>query len=124
MRRSEHSEAFRGTITVILVVLVNVSGASPAAYVPCRPGECGDLKTSGPTTLTVTVDVQQKRQTINNFGASDCWSIQYVGQWPLAKRQAIADLLFEVGLDADGNPKGIGLSLWRFNIGAGSDRQS
>jgi len=124
MGRSEHSEAFRGTIAIILAILVNVSGASPAAYVPCRPGEWGDLKTSGPAMLTVTVDVRQKRQTINNFGASDCWSIQYVGQWPSAKRQAIADLLFEVGLDDEGNPRGIGLSLWRFNIGAGSNRQS
>ncbi len=124
MKRPEYSEAFTGAITVILVILVNVNGASQAAYVPCRPGEWGDLKTSGPATLTVTVNVQQKRQTINNFGASDCWSIQYVGQWPLAKRQAIADLLFEVGLDDEGNPRGIGLSLWRFNIGAGSNRQS
>ena len=35
----------------------------------------------------------------------------------------MADLLFSREFDADGNPKGIGLSLWRFNLGAGSTEQ-
>ncbi|UCG46930.1 MAG: hypothetical protein JSU94_15700 [Phycisphaerales bacterium] len=97
---------------------------SSPGYVRCVPGNGGSLKTSGPSALTVTVNTSDKRQTIRNFGASDCWSAQYVGQWPSAKRNAIADLLFETGLDAAGNPKGIGLSLWRFNIGTGSNRQN
>ena len=93
-------------------------------YVPCLPGSGGDLRTSSPSTLAVTVNTYDRRQTIHNFGASDAWSIQYVGRWPSAKREPIADLLFETDLDAADNPKGIGLSSWRFNIGAGSSRQS
>ena len=92
-------------------------------YVPCLPGTGGDLRTSTPSMLTVTVNTNDRRQTIHNFGASDAWSIQFVGQWPLAKRDAIADLLFETGLDQINDPKGIGLSAWRFNVGAGSSRQ-
>lgn len=61
------------------------------------------------------------RQTIHSFGASDCWRVQYIGKnWPIEKRNQIADLLFSSELDSWGNPKGIGLSMWRFNIGSGS----
>jgi O-glycosyl hydrolase len=98
--------------------------ADRPGYVPCLPGSGGDLQTSVPSTLTLTVDTNDRRQTIHNFGASDCWTIQYVGRWPAAKREAIADLLFETGLDAANNPRGVGLSLWRFNVGAGSHRQN
>ena len=73
--------------------------------------------------LTVTVSTEDLRQKMLGFGASDCWSIQHVGQWPLAKREAIADLLFETGLDCADDRRGIGLSIWRFNVGAGSSRQ-
>ncbi len=63
-------------------------------------------------------------QTIDNFGASDCWSCQYIGKnWDLAKREQIAEWLFSKELDKNGQPKGIGLSAWRFNIGAGSAEQ-
>ncbi|MBN2272012.1 MAG: hypothetical protein JXN61_15465 [Sedimentisphaerales bacterium] len=93
-------------------------------YVPCLPGIGGDLRTSAQSTVVLTVDTNDRRQTIHNFGASDAWSIQYVGLWPDAKRNPIADLLFETGLDENNNPKGIGLSLWRFFVGAGSNRQS
>jgi len=93
-------------------------------YVPCYPGSSGDLATTSPDPLTLTIATGDVRQTVHSFGASDAWSIQFVGQWPLAKREAIADLLFETGLDANRAPRGIGLSMWRFNIGAGSSRQS
>jgi len=93
-------------------------------YPVCEPGAHGDLRTAEEAVLTVTVNAEDVGQEILGFGASDCWSIQYVGQWPLAKRQAIADLLFEQGLDRAGDPRGMGLSVWRFNIGAGSSRQA
>jgi O-glycosyl hydrolase len=105
-----------------------VASGSPTAvtlsYVPCLPGSGGDLRTDAAAPLLVTIDTSQTRQTIRGFGASDAWSIQFVGQWPLAKREAIADLLFETGLDGYKNPRGIGLSAWRFNVGAGSSRQN
>ena len=67
---------------------------------------------------------ETRHQTIHNFGASDAWSVQFVGEhWPAEKRARIADLLFSLDERDDGSPEGIGLSAWRFNIGAGSDRQ-
>lgn len=63
-------------------------------------------------------------QTIEGFGASDAWRCEFVGEnWPEEKKEKIAELLFSKELDANGNPKGIGLSLWRFYIGAGSTEQ-
>ena len=74
-------------------------------------------------TVNVAIDLAKTYQVIDNFGASDAWSCQFVGNWPEAKRSAIADLLFSTELNAGGQPKGIGLSLWRFNIGGGSTQQ-
>lgn len=73
--------------------------------------------------LTLTINPNKTYQTIDNFGASDAWACQFVGNWPDAKKNKIADLLFSNENDADGSPKGIGLSMWRFNIGAGSAGQ-
>lgn len=62
-----------------------------------------------------------KFQTMDGFGASDAWRAQFVGKnWPLEKRKLIADLLFSQEFDQAGNPQGIGLSIWRFNITAGT----
>lgn len=73
--------------------------------------------------VKVMIDVSQSHQTIDNFGASDSWAGQFVGLWPDQKRNAIADLLFSTQTDPKGQPKGIGLSFWRFNLGAGSSEQ-
>ena len=74
--------------------------------------------------LQIRIDPEESFQTIDGFGASDAWQCQFVGaNWPLEKRQRIADLLFNREVDAHGNPKGIGLSIWRFNIGAGTAEQ-
>jgi O-glycosyl hydrolase len=73
--------------------------------------------------VTIAINFSKTYQTISNFGASDAWSCQFVGNWPDDKRNKIADLLFSRENNADGSPKGIGLSLWRFNIGAGSTQQ-
>lgn len=69
------------------------------------------------------IDPNITYQPIDNFGASDAWSIQFIGQWPLEKQKQIATWLFSTKNDSLGNPKGIGLSLWRFYIGAGSSEQ-
>jgi O-glycosyl hydrolase len=76
-----------------------------------------------PATITLTIDANKTFQTIDNFGASDCWSGQFVGNWPDEKKNAMADWLFSLDTTANGDPKGIGLSMWRFNIGAGSSQQ-
>lgn len=67
------------------------------------------------------VVTSERHQTIDNFGASDAWRIDFIGKyWPVEKRNQIADLLFSTEFDSNGNPIGIGLSNWRVNIGAGS----
>ncbi|MBC6612604.1 xylanase [Hymenobacter sp. BT507] len=77
----------------------------------------------GQAPVTVTLDPTKTYQTIDNFSASDAWSCQFVGQWPEAKKNAMADWLFSTEVGPGGQPKGIGLSMWRFNIGAGSAQQ-
>lgn len=79
---------------------------------------------AGSKQLELTIHGLQTRQTIQGFGASDAWSCQFVGKnWPVNKRNQIADWLFSTEMDQEHNPKGIGLSIWRFNIGAGSADQ-
>lgn len=73
--------------------------------------------------VTLNINPTKTYQTIDNFGASDDWSCQFVGNWPDDKKNKMADLLFSNENNADGSPKGIGLSMWRFNIGAGSAEQ-
>ena len=85
-----------------------------------------DSSTKQQDTVTglVTIDLNNVFQTIHSFGASDCWTAKHAGQWKdERKKNAIADLLFSTENFSDGSPKGIGLSLWRFNIGAGSYEQ-
>lgn len=86
--------------------------------------EISSYYTSNLQSLQLTVNYSGVQQTIRNFGASDAWSTQQIGyRWPEAKKEQVAELLFSKELDVDGNPKGIGLSCWRFNIGAGSFEQ-
>ena len=64
---------------------------------------------------TININIGQKYQTIDNFSASDGWWAHKIGDiWSTANKDSIADLLFST-------TKGIGLSAWRFNIGAGTD---
>lgn len=106
------------------ICLICAAGRLSAVDVPCLPGSGPDLSTRSGDPLLVTVDLGKPKQIIHGFGASDCWTLQFIGRWPLEKRDAIAELLFGTGLDSKRNPTGIGLSLWRFNLGAGSSRQS
>jgi len=78
----------------------------------------------GTDTLRLNSDAAASYQSIDGFGASDAWRAQFVGKnWPLENRERIADLLFSQEFDRHGNPIGIGLSLWRFNLAAGTAEQ-
>jgi len=75
-------------------------------------------------TLEININRNKAYQTMEGFGASDAWRCQFVGaNWPKEKKERIAELLFSKDLDENGNPKGIGLSIWRFYIGAGTAEQ-
>ena len=76
------------------------------------------------TPVTIAINLDNKAQTIQNFGASGCWFSDPVGlYWADTTKKRMAELLFSKEMDNQGNPKGIGLSAWRFNIGAGTAEQ-
>ncbi len=98
----------------------------------------GQVKAQQVTPFSVT---NQQHQTIDGFGASDAWSMWRIGEWEDSLQHQVADWLFslemtdplypdghlpknyEGGEGRGGSPKGIGLSIWRFNAGAGSATQ-
>ena len=74
--------------------------------------------------LKVKINKNISYQTIEGFGASDAWRFQFVGKnWPIKKKEKIAEWLFSKKVDKKGTPKGIGLSIWRFYLGAGTTEQ-
>jgi O-glycosyl hydrolase len=73
---------------------------------------------------SISIDCNTVYQTIEAFAASDCWTGNYVGNyWSETSRNTIAKYLFSRNLKPDGSPEGIGLSMWRFNLGAGTLEQ-
>ncbi len=85
------------------------------AKVTAKPKE-EDVKQEN---LVITIDENTVYQTIESFGASGAWWSQDVGGWTsltkdgIELREEIAKLLFDP-------TEGIGLSAYRYNIGAGS----
>lgn len=66
----------------------------------------------------IEINNGERFQIVNSFGASGAWWSQDIGGWvekenELSKRDYIAELLFD-------SEKGIGLSSYRYNLGAGS----
>ncbi|EPH96722.1 hypothetical protein D922_00818 [Enterococcus faecalis 06-MB-DW-09] len=74
-------------------------------------------------TAMITLNTAETYQTIESFGASGAWWSQDVGGWieeetaELSKREYIAELLFDP-------LEGIGLTSYRYNLGAGSTLQN
>lgn len=96
------------------------SDDSPAgADTPGTPDE-PDYPTS--VEKAVTIDAGQSFQTLKGFGASDCWAPAFVGKSWTSQRNNISELLFSSDIQF-GQPKGIGLSMWRVNLGGGSAEQ-
>jgi len=82
---------------------------------------CCTPSTQNPDSKIIRISVEQPLQTVEHFGASDAWAGQFVGEyWNDDVKDQIAQWLFSTENDGQGNPKGIGLSLWRVNTGAGS----
>ena len=72
----------------------------------------------------ITVNPSIKFQEIKGFAAADAWTGAFVGEyWNEGIKQEIADYFFSQEADEKGQPKGIGLSMWRVNLGAGSYEQ-
>ena len=69
---------------------------------------------------TMTVNMERTYQEIEGFGASDCWLPNQIGQYWTNNRMEIARYLFSKSINSAGQPQGIGLSMWRVNLGAGT----
>jgi O-glycosyl hydrolase len=93
------------------------------AFIMCLVCWLPYMQPAATAQVSVQYDVNATQQTIRNFAASDAWAGQFVGNWPEEKKNRIADLLFSIDTLEDGSPNGIGLSMWRYNIGAGSAAQ-
>lgn len=82
------------------------------------------LHAQKPRELVIQIDTKNKAQQIDNFGAAGAWFTEGIAKnWPAQNREQMAEWLFSKELDSNGNPKGIGLSAWRFNIGGGTAEQ-
>lgn len=103
------------TILSLLVITACSSDGNPE---PEDPGTGQTVNVE----KTVTINAGQTYQTLAGFGASDCWMPAYVGKYWTSGRAGIGELLFSSEIQS-GQPKGIGLSLWRTNLGAGTLEQ-
>ncbi len=70
-----------------------------------------------PAPSVYLLDASTRHQIIDNFGANDAWSMQKVGLWSETNKNRIAELLFSTNT-------GIGLTCWRFNLGAGLNHRT
>lgn len=74
--------------------------------------------------VVFSINTGNEAQVMDNFGASGAWFSENIGKnWEAAKKDRMAELLFSKGFDQKGQPLGIGLSAWRFNIGGGTFEQ-
>ena len=73
---------------------------------------------------TFTIDIDKEFQEIDAFGASDAWFPRIANYLSPTTFDLASAKLFSLGVDAtNGDPIGIGLSGWRFNVGTGSFEQ-
>lgn len=72
----------------------------------------------------IVIDLEHRYQTMEGFGASDAWNGDFVGRhFSEDEKLRAARWLFSDQFNASGDPEGIGLSKWRFYLGAGSAEQ-
>lgn len=115
---SEKSKTVIGIGIAVIIVLVAV-GAYLLFGVIGIDGkrtysESKSVNANTGTGITV-VDESTTYQTLNGFGASACWWSQDVGKWENSRE--ILSYLYS-------RDKGIGLNIYRYNLGAGSKGDS
>ena len=94
---------------------------------PEKPVDPSDIVSPVPdfscNTQKTTIDASKKYQEMEGFGASDCWLPNQIGKYWRSNRLQIARWLFSKQISSAGQPAGIGLSMWRVNLGAGTAEQ-
>ncbi|MCR5697108.1 MAG: glycosyl hydrolase [Marinilabiliaceae bacterium] len=108
----------------------NTEVSAPNEVVPTDTTSTEPATTDTTTTndevkaTAIVIDAATTYQTIVDFGASDCWTAEYVADYfSEAQKNRAAEWLFSQEISQSGKPAGIGLSCWRVNIGAGSATQ-
>ncbi len=98
-----------------------VNPEQPEEPAPDNPS--GDIVSPVPSftcnTEKTSIDPAKQFQTIEGFGASDCWLPNQIGNYWRSNRLQLARWLFSKNI-SKGQPQGIGLSMWRVNLGAGT----
>lgn len=74
--------------------------------------------------LELTVNTDEVYQTIRHFGSSAAFDLNEItDSWSDEGKERLAESIFSRETDSLGNPKGLGLSSFRIEIGAGSREQ-
>lgn len=99
---------------VLAILCIVLAGCRPATSPIQATDSSVPTQTEEVPVQPIIIHPQTQYQRIDNFGASGAWSMDPIGStFPAAQKEQIADLLFST-------ETGIGLSAFRFNIGAGS----
>lgn len=110
MKRTLKTWLLAGAAALAVPLALNIGRPQPEQPLPSG----GAAAPAGKIDEHLVLDASVTYQTIDNFGASDAWSMDPIGKhWSEENKRRVADLLFT-------REKGIGLTAWRFNIGAGS----
>ena len=97
--------------------LTAASSCSDYAYEPGDPAPARDPMEAA-VEKQVSINPAITYQTMQGIGASDCWMGNWVGRDWTGCREQIARLMFSRKI-VDGQPEGIGMSMWRVHLGAG-----
>ena len=120
-------EAFYGKRLQKIYIVLSCNWSDPSSGWGEATYLFDDIRLSGAEPLpdaSMTIDTAVSYQTIRDFGASDCWTTEFISDYFSETEKAKgAKWLFSQQMDGNGNPEGIGLSCWRVNIGAGSATQ-
>lgn len=120
-------EAFYGQKLQKIYIILSCNWSDPTSGWGEATYCFDDLRLFGAEPLpdaTVAIDTSVTYQTIQDFGASDCWTTEFIGDYfKETEKTKGAKWLFSQQMDGNGNPEGIGLSCWRVNVGAGSATQ-
>ncbi|MBO4550805.1 MAG: hypothetical protein J5733_08745, partial [Bacteroidaceae bacterium] len=120
-------EAFYGKKLQKIYIILSCNWSNPSSGWDEATYCFDDIRLFGAEPLpdvSVTIDTSKCYQTIQDFGASDCWTTEFIGDYySETEKMKAAKWLFSQQMDGNGNPEGIGLSCWRVNVGAGSATQ-
>lgn len=82
--------------------------------------EFGSLNNMDNLLPVVTIDSTKTYQVVESFGTSGCWWSQYVGLWNNTYRNTERSVRDEIAMLLFDKDYGIGLTSYRYNLGAGS----